>query len=49
MRRREFLSVLGSTAAWPQQTAMPVVGYLNSGSAAASPDSEDHLRPLRLH
>ena len=49
LRRRRFLTLLGSAAAWPlaagaQQPGMPVVGFLRSTSANASIDLVAALR-----
>jgi putative tryptophan/tyrosine transport system substrate-binding protein len=50
MRRREFITLLASTAAtwpiaaWGQQQGMPVVGILNSGAADEAPNNFVVLR-----
>jgi len=52
VRRREFIAGLGGAAAWPvvargQQAAMPVIGYLGSGSLGASTEFDAFRRGLK--
>jgi putative ABC transport system substrate-binding protein len=48
MRRRDFITLLGGTAAWPvvarAQQPIPVVGYLRNGSRAVVPHLEAAFR-----
>ena len=49
LRRREFITLLGGAAAWPvaargQQQAIPVIGFLHSGSAETQ---QKMLAPFR--
>jgi putative tryptophan/tyrosine transport system substrate-binding protein len=49
MRRRDVITLVGGTMAWPlaahaQQSAMPVVGFLLIASASSTKDETDGFR-----
>jgi hypothetical protein len=52
MRRRKFITLLGSTAVWSlaaraQQAALPVIGFLGLVAEEKSPESARNLSAFR--